>query len=218
MPLIFSGLENRFAGPGWTWKHKKWKDQKFLHRNCIPQKFSTLRKNKILLDQKNPEKKRNFWSNFFCPQNRKISKCQNIEISIFDIFSIFEFRYFDILTFFRFCGQFFFEPKCFGFFFGKFFDRAKIYFFSELRIFFGIQFRCKNFWSFHFLCFQVHPGPANPFSSPLKMSGMFWKVSLNGVYRGSPDGIWVTLQLFRKMIIGMMKIGMEIYNMRKIFF
>ena len=93
MPHMFSGLENAFAGPGWTWKHKKWKDQTFLHRNYIPKIFSTLTKNIFLLDQKIFRK---IFQKFLVRKNfaRKIekkSKFQNVEISTFWIFVFFDF-------------------------------------------------------------------------------------------------------------------------------
>ena len=145
MPHMFSGLENAFAGPGWTWKHKKWKDQTFLHRNYIPKFFSTLTKNFFCSIKKFSEKIRNFLvRKIFCPQNRK--KSQNFKMS--------KFQHFEILTFFRFCGQIFFGPKMFGKFFGFFFDRAKKYFLSELRNFLGYSFDVKMSDLFIFYAFR----------------------------------------------------------------
>ena len=95
-PHMFSGLENAFAGPGWTWKHKKWKDQTFLHRNYIPKNFSTLTKNIFLLDQKKSEKKsKKLWSENFLPAKSK--KSQNFKMS--------KFQHFEILIFFDFAGK-----------------------------------------------------------------------------------------------------------------
>jgi len=129
MPHMFSGLENAFAGPGWTWKHKKWKDQTFLHRNYIPKNFSTLTKNIFLLDQKNFRKKiqKILVRKNFARKIEKKSKFQNVEISTFWNFD-----------FFRFCGQTFFGPKFFGFFFRKIFWSNKKIFFVRVEIFFGI--------------------------------------------------------------------------------
>ena len=144
MQHIFSGLENAFAGPGWTWKHKKWKDQKFLHRNYIPKIFSTLRKNKILLDQKSFRKIfKKSWSEKKSPAKSK--KCQNAKIL--------KFWNFDILAFFDFAGEIF-SDQFFLKIFRKFFDQAKFYFFSELRKFLGYSFDVKFSNLFIFYAFR----------------------------------------------------------------
>ena len=63
MPHIFTGLENAFAGPGWTWKHHKSKDHKFLHSKLYPKKNLISEKNIFLLDQNIFRKKNDFfWS------------------------------------------------------------------------------------------------------------------------------------------------------------
>ena len=80
MPHMFSGLENTFDGPGWTWKHKKWKDQTFLHRIYIPKNFSTLTKKIFCSIKKNSDK----ISGKFLSENfltAKSKKCQNVKMS-----------------------------------------------------------------------------------------------------------------------------------------
>ena len=144
MPHMFSGLDNAFARPGWTWRHKKWKDQTFLHRNYIPKIFSTLTKNIFLLDQKNFRKKiRKFLV-------RKIFARK----SIFFL-KLLKFQHFEILIFFfDFAGKFFTDQKSLIFFRNIFWSSKKIFFVGVEKLL-GIKFRCKNVWSFHFLCFQA---------------------------------------------------------------
>ena len=79
MPHIFAGLENAFAGPGWTWKYHKSKVQEILHRNYIQKSFSTPRKNIYFARSKIFPK---IFRKFLVRKNfvRKIEKFQNVEI------------------------------------------------------------------------------------------------------------------------------------------
>ena len=77
------------------------------------------------------------------PAKSKKNQFQNAKISTFRNFN-----------FFRFCGQKFFGPTFFGNFPGKFFDRAKKYFLSELRKFLGYSFDVKMSDLFIFYAFR----------------------------------------------------------------
>ena len=109
---IFTGLENAFAGPGWTWKYHKSKDQGFLHQNYI-QIFSQLR-------------------DFFCPINFFSKKIINLLVrkkivakskkSTFWKFWNFGNLFFSILR------QTFFGPKNFVFFSDFFWSGKKKFF------------------------------------------------------------------------------------------
>ena len=73
---IFTGLENAFAGPGWTWKYHKSKDQKILHQNYI-QKKSQHRE----FFSCSIKKCFDFFFDFFWSEKKLSEKSEKVEIS-----------------------------------------------------------------------------------------------------------------------------------------
>ena len=134
---IFTGLENAFTGPGWTWKYHKSKDQKNLHPNYISKKKSQLRE-KIFFARSKIF--RFFFQKFLVRKilsaKSKKSKCWN-----FKIFEISKFQHFDFFSILR--TKIFRTENILKKNRNFFFDRAKKYFFSELRFFFGYSLDVK---------------------------------------------------------------------------
>ena len=80
MPHIFTGLENAFTGPVWSWKYHKSKVYTFLHPNYIQRNFLNSEKKYFFARSKFFSKKiENFWSEKFL--SAKSKKVQNVEIS-----------------------------------------------------------------------------------------------------------------------------------------